>query len=97
MDERERIQEENPDLERREKRDVWLGMGLLALLHLLTLLHPPLFFFIGVSQTIYLIPAIVLFSFLKRGGIVQGLMIGAGITLLLNVTCAGIVLFAFLG
>ncbi|GBG10693.1 hypothetical protein PAT3040_05445 [Paenibacillus agaridevorans] len=71
-------------------KDVWLGIGLLAVLHLLLFLFPVSFFFIGVVQLLYLLPAIIICR--KRGGIVQGLLIGAGVTFLLNAACFGIVM-----
>lgn len=69
-------------------KQVWLGIGLLAVLHLLLFLFPIAFFFISIAQVLYLIPAIVIFR--KRSGIVQGLLIGAGITFLLNAACFGL-------
>ncbi|WP_419871196.1 hypothetical protein [Candidatus Pristimantibacillus sp. PTI5] len=71
-------------------KQVWLGMGLLALLHLLLFLFPVAFFLIGIAQIIYLLPALLIFH--KKSGIVQGLLLGAGITFLLNATCFGLVL-----
>lgn len=71
-------------------KQVWLGIGLLALLHLLLFLFPFFFFFISIAQFVYLIPAIIIFH--KKSGIVQGLLIGAGITVLLNVACFGLIL-----
>ncbi|MUT68276.1 hypothetical protein [Paenibacillus sp. NEAU-GSW1] len=69
---------------------VLIGMGLLTLMHLLLFFLPVLFFFIGVIQIVYLLPAIVLLR--KKTGIVQGLLIGAGITFLLNAACFGLVI-----
>ncbi|QYR22474.1 hypothetical protein KZ483_05735 [Paenibacillus sp. sptzw28] len=71
-------------------KQVWLGIGLLAVLHLLLFLFPAAFFFISITQLLYLIPAILIFR--KKSGIVQGLLIAAGITLLLNAACFGLVL-----
>ena len=71
-------------------RNVWTGIGILALCHLLLFLFPIGFFFISIVQVIYLIPAIIIFH--KREGIFQGLLIGAGITVLLNVACFGLFL-----
>ncbi|MDQ6423578.1 hypothetical protein RB620_29630 [Paenibacillus sp. LHD-117] len=69
-------------------KQVWLGIGLLAVLHLLLFLLPIAFFFIGIAQLVYLLPALAIFS--KRSGIVQGLLIGAGVTFLLNAACFGL-------
>lgn len=64
------------------------GIGILALLHLLLFFVPIAYFFIGVVQMVYLFPALMFFS--KNSGIQQGLLIGAGITFLLNAACFGI-------
>ncbi|WP_051621043.1 hypothetical protein [Paenibacillus sp. UNC451MF] len=69
---------------------VWKGIGLLLLLHLLLFIVPVAFFFISVAQLVYLIPALILFR--KNRGILQGLLIGAGITFLLNAACFGLLL-----
>ncbi len=71
-------------------RQVWKGIGLLALLHLLNFLFPIALFFISVTQLLYLIPALILCR--KNKGMMQGLLIGAGVTVLINVACFGIVL-----
>ncbi|MGH9837888.1 MAG: hypothetical protein ACREEM_03805 [Blastocatellia bacterium] len=46
--------------------------------------------FIGLSQLVYILPAILLAHRRKKGGVVKGLCIGAGITFLLNGTCLGV-------
>lgn len=69
-------------------RHVWLGIGILAILHLLLFFFPVSFFFIGVTQIVYLIPATIVFR--KNEGVVQGLLIGGGITFLLNAACFGL-------
>lgn len=72
---------------------VWKGIGLLALLHLLLFLVPIAYFFIGVAQLLYLIPAIIICR--KNQGMTQGLLIGAGITFLINVACFGYIFIVF--
>lgn len=71
-------------------KQVWQGIGLLAVLHLLLFLFPFAFFFISIAQLLYLLPAILIFR--KKSGIVQGLLIGAGITILLNAACFGLLI-----
>ncbi|RAP75796.1 hypothetical protein [Paenibacillus montanisoli] len=71
-------------------KQVWKGIGLLALLHLLLFVFPMAFFFISVAQLIYLIPALIVFR--NNTGIFQGLLIGAGVTFLLNAACFGLFL-----
>ncbi len=48
-------------------------------------------FFIGLSQLIYMIPAIILASVKGKPHLVKGLAIGAGLTFLLNAACTGLV------
>ncbi len=48
-------------------------------------------FFIGLSQLIYMIPAIIYFKKQGETETMQGLIIGACITFLLNAACTGIV------
>jgi hypothetical protein len=72
-----------------------LGIGLLLLLHLIQI---PLagmtvgmsLIAIGLSQLVYVIPAIIIARNKKRPGIAKGLIIGAAITLLLNGTCTAL-------
>ncbi len=72
--------------------NVWRGIGLALLLHLIQV---PLAFltsgisliFLGVSQLVYIIPAIVVYKRNDRSEIVKGLIIAAAITFLLNATC----------
>lgn len=79
-------------------REILLGLGLTTLLHLIQI---PLIFatgylsliFFGLSQLIYIVPAIIIFSVKKRPGVVIGLIIGASLTFLLYgvafaLTCA---------
>lgn len=47
------------------------------------------FFFIGISQLLYILPAIVLCN---RDDYVKGLIIGASLTFLLNATCTAYVM-----
>lgn len=46
--------------------------------------------FIGVSQLIYMIPAIIYFKRQGESETVKGLITGASVTLLLNAACTGI-------
>lgn len=86
----------NPsDQDHKKKLDVWKGMGITILLHLLLFLYPPSLVLIGLIQLFYIIPAIIIANVKGRKGIVQGLLIGAGITFLVNAACFGIVLSMF--
>jgi hypothetical protein len=54
--------------------------------------------FFGVSQLVYVIPAIVWAAAGKRNELLKGLLIGAGISFLLNALCtAGVFLFIATG
>jgi hypothetical protein len=84
----------------------WMGFGLSLLLHLLqipigivlALFQSELFMFsllfVGVSQLIYMIPAIVIAAGKGHSHIVKGLIIGAAIVFLLNAACTGLVFFS---
>jgi|GEM_PF-5427592 len=74
-------------------RQVWKGIGLTALLHLLPLLHMPFYIAISVVQLVYMIPALILAR--RNRGMVQGMLIAMGITVLVNAACFGYVLILF--
>ena len=71
---------------------VWSGIGQALLLHLIQV---PLGFvsagisliFIGVSQLLYIVPAILIYKRSGQSEIVKGLIIVAAVTFLLNATC----------
>lgn len=78
-----------------DRGSIWKGLGLLALLHLIQIPLYPLILplvLIGVSQLVYVVPAVLILRRKGRFDTVKGLWIGAGITLLLNATCFGLVL-----
>lgn len=82
--------------QRSQQGEIWLGIGLALLMHLIQiplalLTMFPSFIFIGVSQLLYVIPAIVIYYRKGRRGVVKGLIIAAAITFLLNATCTVIV------
>jgi hypothetical protein len=87
--------------ERSQQREIWRGIGLALLLHLIQIpfAFVTTFFsliFVGVSQLVYIIPAILHYRSLGRRGVVKGLIIAAAITFLLNATCAAIFFAALL-
>lgn len=88
------------DEQRSRVMDVFRGLGLLALLHVVlgwiaTALFPVFLVVIGVAQLLYVLPAVWMAHRKKRTGIVQGMLIGAGLTLLLNAACFGIIAYIF--
>ena len=83
----------------RSVRDTWLGLGLCLLLHLLQvpmmrLSRSMALWWIGVSQLVYIVPAILIAKRRGRPGIVKGLIVGASLTFLLNAACFGFFMFA---
>jgi hypothetical protein len=84
-----------------ETAEVWKGIGLAMLLHLLWI--PAVFIpglavglvGIGVAQLIYQVPAAIIYSRKGRKGMMKGIIIGAAITFLLNTACYGIVFGLF--
>ncbi|MDP5276990.1 hypothetical protein [Chengkuizengella axinellae] len=79
----------------------WKGLGLTVIFHLIAFALSVILismvmpmFFIGVSQLLYMIPAIVYFSY-KDKGIMQGLCVGAVVTFLLNAACFGLLMLSF--
>ena len=76
-------------------KDVWRGIGLALLLHLIQIPFTFITYmfsliFVGVSQLVYIVPAIVVYRRNGRPGVVKGLIIAAAITFLLNATCTAI-------
>lgn len=76
--------------------EVWKGIGLTVLLHFFQLFGYWMSFapalFIGLTQLLYMVPALVYFTRKSRSGIVQGLTIGMAVTFLLNAACFGYVM-----
>jgi hypothetical protein len=82
----------------------WWGFGLTLLLHVLQIpiallvslvssdpyaFFVPLIFF-SLTQLVYIIPAVLIAMYADKPHIVKGLLIGAGISMLLNASCAGL-------
>ena len=73
--------------------DEWpFGLMITVALHGLQFLLGPLtnwysLMFLGVSQLLYILPAIAFYKHNKRDDYVKGLIIGASITFLLNASC----------
>ena len=92
------MQPMEPD-DRRSVRDTWTGFGLTFLLHLLQVPMARLgrstsfipLLIIGLSQLLYIVPAILIAQRKGRPGIVSGLIIGASLTFLLNAACFGLI------
>lgn len=82
-----------------ETQEVLKGVGLLLLLHLIQVplffLNPVSFALIGLSQLIYLIPALIIIRQRGRTAMFKGLIIGGAITFLLNAACFGLLMASF--
>lgn len=84
--------------------NVWAGLGLTVVAHII---FQPLIsllgmipkmeflffsvFFIGLSQLVYMIPAIIIAFSQGKPQLGKGFLIGAGITFLLNAACMGMI------
>ncbi len=79
-----------------QPKPVWMGVVLCFLLHLSLVVLGPVGMValagVGIAQAIYVIPAFIIAKNKNEPNIAKGLLIGAGITFLLNATCFGIVL-----
>jgi hypothetical protein len=98
----------NFDNQRVKKRplapEVLLGIGLGFLLHVIQIPIAVALFWInldyfaiqlcviGVSQLVYIVPAIVIYLHKKRSGIVIGLIVIAAITILFNAALFGLII-----
>lgn len=60
------------------------------MLHLIWFTVPIALFFIGVAQLLYVVPALIIGR--KNSALMQGILIAAGVTFLLNAACYGLVL-----
>lgn len=68
---------------------IGLGLGLHLIQFLLFLVVPGTLFFIGLSQLIYMVPAILIANSKRHKGMAKGLIILAALTFLLNAACYG--------
>ncbi len=78
---------------------VMLGILLLAGLHTAALLITQwwegwflILVFIGIVQLLYVLPAVFILRRKDRTGMMQGVLIGAGLTFLLNAACFGLLM-----
>jgi len=89
--------ESPPEGQHSGQGEIWRGIGLALLMHLIQipLAAATVFFsliFMGISQLLYIVPAIFIYRGKGRPGVVKGLIIAAAITFLLNATCSALVL-----
>lgn len=61
---------------------VWKGIGLVALLHLMLIFVPAAYIILGLIQWVYVIPVLLMNR--QDPGLFQGILIAAGVTFLLN-------------
>jgi len=89
--------ESSPEGQHSGQGEIWRGIGLALLMHSIQipLAAVTVFFsliFLGISQLLYIVPAIFIYRRKGRPGVVKGLIIAAAITFLLNATCTALVL-----
>ena len=89
-----------PGVQPSQQREIWRGVGLAFLMHLFQVPFAFVTSFIsliivGISQLVYIIPAIIFYWRDGRRGVVKGLIIAAAITFLLNATCTAIIFSTF--
>lgn len=82
--------------ERNETGEVWKGIGLTLLLHLIQIPIAALsggvaVIGIGLSQLLYVVPAVIIAHRKGRKGLMKGIIIAAAITFLLNAACFGVI------
>jgi hypothetical protein len=86
--------------DRQTNREVWRGIGLALVLHVLQIpvaivTHGDSLYFVAVSQVLYEVPALVIALVLRRGNLALGLLIGATLSFLVAFgTCAAWLLTA---
>ena len=98
-------QNQNSQNEKKAQSDYQNGMALTVGLHMIfgivilglmfignTLSPLPWLILIGVTQLIYIIPAMVIAHFAGKTYLVKGLLIGASVTFLVNAACTGLVI-----
>jgi threonine/homoserine/homoserine lactone efflux protein len=96
--------EEKSDSEKAGAREFQKGIGFTIVMHFIfgvflsiisllldegdhTMLFP--FLLLGITQTLYMIPAFVIAQGKGREQLAKGLLVGAAITFMLNAACAG--------
>jgi hypothetical protein len=76
------------------KGSIQSGIGLLCLLHLIQLLFlpagPEMLLFAGITQFLYVIPAVIVLAMKGRTRTLGGVLIGAGGTFFLNAAIFGV-------
>lgn len=85
---------ENAAVDARARGSIGAGIGLLFLLHLLQFVFvfdaPEALFFMGITQFAYALPAAIVLAIQGRTRTMAGVLIGTGITILLNVLAFGV-------
>ncbi|WP_078551488.1 hypothetical protein [Bacillus alkalicellulosilyticus] len=75
---------------------IWVGLCLVLAGHLiLSIVFIPAIFMIGLIQLAYVVPLVVICYLRKMNKLMQGALIAAGITFLVNTACFGYFVFQF--
>jgi len=73
-------------------KQFWLGILLTAALHLVWLLYPIGYALIGLAQLAYVTPLIIYAALKGKKKLLQGVLVAAGVTFLVNAACFGLVI-----
>lgn len=73
----------------RSNKDAWVGVGITVVVNLILFLIPSWVFFVWLIQWVYILPCVILALILRRPRIAQGMLIGGGLTLVLNTALCG--------
>lgn len=76
-------------------KQFWLGALLTAVLHIVWFAYPAGFALIGVSQLVYVVPLLIYAAVKGKQKLLQGVLVAAGVTFLVNTACFGFVLYSF--
>lgn len=73
-------------------KQFWLGALLTAVLHLVWFVYPIGWALVGVAQLVYVVPLLIYAALSGKIKLLQGVLVAAGVTFLVNAACFGIVL-----
>jgi hypothetical protein len=73
-------------------KQFWLGVLLTTVLHIVWLAYPAGYVVIGLTQLVYVVPLLIYAAVKGKKKLLQGVLVAAGVTFLVNTACFGIVL-----
>ena len=82
-----------------DSKNRWKGIGLLCIFHAINILVTSLWWdalmgvsLVGITQLVYVIPTVLLFTIIKKDGWIEGLAIGSAVTILLSPAITGAII-----